>query len=348
MSKNASAAAAPVLIVPYVWIGDFVRCHSVVRLLREEDPARPVDIVSSSLCAPLADYMPGVRRAIVADLPRRRLGLTRQVALASALRTGGYGQVLVMSRKWKAALAPFLAGIPRRTGFYGEARFGLLNDLRPGERRLPRMIDQMGALALPKGAPLPADWPLPELTVSADELAAWRVRRGLWDVPRPIVALCPGAVGAGKAWPPEHYAALAKALTQDGAAVWILGGPPETAIAREIAESAGAHARDLTGGDLREAILALAAADLAVTNDSGLMHVSAALGTPTIAIFGPTSPWHWKPLNPVAAILEPDTEPEARRRARTEGNAAVAHHRTADVPVGRVLDAVRDVAKNLR
>jgi heptosyltransferase-2 len=125
--------------------------------------------------------------------------------------------------------------------------------------------------------------------------------------------------------------------------VWVLGGPNETPIARQVVEAVGPGARDLTGGDLRKAILALAAADLSVTNDSGLMHVSAALGTPTVAIFGPTSPWHWKPLNPLAAILEPEGDPEARKRARSLGNPAVAHHRTADVEVERVLEAVRTV-----
>jgi heptosyltransferase-2 len=343
MIEKAPAAARPILIVPYVWIGDFVRCHSVVKLLRLEDPGRPVDIVSSTLCAPLADYMPGVRRAIVADLPRRRLGLSLQFKLAAELRVEGYGQALVMSRKWKAALAPWLAGIARRTGFFGEVRVGLLNDLRFGERKLPRMIDQMGALALAKGVPLPVEWPLPELKVPAAELEPWRARLGLAGESRPIVTLSPGAVGAGKAWPPEHYAALAKALAQDGASVWVLGGPSEAATARQIAEAAGERVRGLTGTDLRNAVLALAAADVSVTNDSGLMHVSAALGTPTVAIFGPTSPWHWKPLNPVSAILEPEVEPQARQRARIEGNDAVAHHRTADVSVERVLAAVRKV-----
>ena len=99
--------------------------------------------------------------------------------------------------------------------------------------------------------------------------------------------------------------------------------------------------RDLTGDDLRNAVIALAIADAAVTNDSGLMHIAAALGTPTIAIFGPSSPWHWAPLNPLAAILEPPGDQVARERARTEGNAAVAHRRTSDVPVGSVLEAVR-------
>lgn len=338
-------AARPVLIVPYVWIGDFVRCHSVVRLLKAQDPVRPVDIVSNTLCAPLADYMPGIRRAIVADLPRRRLGMALQVRLARELRREGYGQALVMSRKWKAALAPWLAGIPLRTGFVGEARFGLLNDVRSGERQLPRMIDQMGALALRKGATPIADWPQPTLRVPLAQLEAWRLNNGLDTGNGPIVTLSPGAVGAGKAWPPEFYARLALRLLHDGARIWVLGGPAEAPIARQIVAAVGPGARDLTGTDLRNAVLALAAADVAVTNDSGLMHVSAALGTPTVAIFGPTSPWHWKPLNPVAAILEPEGEPEARRRARSLGNAAVAHHRTAEVSVERVFAAVQNILK---
>jgi heptosyltransferase-2 len=343
MRYDFNPAAAPVLIVPFVWIGDFVRCHSVVKLLRARAPDRPVDIVSNTLCAPLADYMPGVRQAVVADLPRRRLGIPLQQELADRLRKGQYGQALVMSRKWKAALAPWLAGIPIRTGFAGEFRFGLLNDVRFGERKLPRMIDQMGALALPKAAVPPREWPLPELKVPAQELDSWRTRQGRANDASPVVTLSPGAVGAGKAWPLSHYANLAKALAKDGASVWVLGGPNETPLAKQIIEGSSNRVRDLTSGDLRNAILDLAVADLAVTNDSGLMHISAAIGTPTIAIFGPTSPWHWKPLNPIAAILEPEGDDDARVKARTEGNEAVRHRRTEDVMVETVLATVRRV-----
>jgi len=248
-----------------------------------------------------------------------------------------------MSRKWKAALAPWLAGIPLRTGFAGEFRFGLLNDIRFGERRLPRMIDQMGALALPKDTPLPTEWPLPELKVPPHEVQTWLARNRLAEQSRPTVALSPGAVGAGKAWPVDHYTELAKALAMDGASVWILGGPSETSLAKKITAAVGDRARDLTGSDLRNAILALAAAHISVTNDSGLMHVAAAIGIPTVAIFGPTSPWHWKPLNPIAAILEPAGDDEARQRARIDGNSAVSHRRTDDVAVGDVLATVKQV-----
>jgi heptosyltransferase-2 len=171
----------------------------------------------------------------------------------------------------------------------------------------------------------------------------WLARQRLAEESRPIVALSPGAVGAGKAWPIAQYAELAKALTMDGASIWILGGPSETPLAKRIVAAAGDRARDLTGSDLRNAILALAATDVSVTNDSGLMHVAAAIGTPTVAIFGPTSPWHWKPLNPVAAILEPPGDDEARLHARIDGNDAVRHRRTDDVAVGDVLATVKRV-----
>ncbi len=346
MNRDFDPQSTPVLIVPYVWIGDFVRCHSVVKVLHAQSPDLAIDILSSSLCAPLADYMPGVRKAVVFDLPRRSLPVPRYFDLADVLRNEHYTQALIMLRTWKSALAPWLAGIPLRTGFVGEMRYGLINDLRRGERALPRMIDRMGALAKLPGEKLPAEWPLPELRVPEAEIETWRAKHGLQADGPPVVAFCPGAVGKGKAWPPGHYAALARDLANDGVSVWVLGGPSETALAKEIA-AAGKHVRDLTGHDLRNAIIALAAADAAVTNDSGLMHIAAAIGIPTIAIFGPTSPWHWKPLNPVEAILEPPTDAATLERMRTQGNDAVAHRRTADVPVVQAIEAVRaTLAKN--
>ena len=321
-----------------MWIGDFVRCHSVVKLLRRRFPDRPVDVLATSLCAPLADYMPGVRQAIVFDLPRSRLALRHQAQLAKRLRGRGYGAALVMPRTWKSALAPFLAGIPQRTGFVGEARFGLLNDCRWGERKLPRMIDQCAALALPRGAALPAEWPKPELNVSPAEVAAWRQHRGLAAEGRPAVVLAPGAVGPSKRWPASAYAAVARRLLGDGLAVWVVGGPGEKPIAQEI--DGDTTARDLTGADLRDAILALAAATAAVSNDSGLLHIAAALGTPTVGIFGPTSPWHWAPLNPLAATIQADIELPCRPCHKPV--CRLGHHRCmVEISADQVLAATR-------
>jgi heptosyltransferase II len=338
MPKLAQAADRPILIVPYMWIGDFVRCHSVVKLLRARFPGRPIDFLTTSLCAPLLDYMPGVRGGIVWNLPRGRLAVAEHYALSRRLREEGYGTVLIMPRTWKSALAPALAGIPERIGFFGEARLGLINDVRRGERALPRMVDRCAALALPRGAPLPPQWPLPELVVPPIELADWRARSGFAPA-EILVALAPGAVGPSKRWPVASYAALARKLAEQGFCVAVVGGPDEKPLAAEIVAAAG-RARDLTGPDLRNAILALAAAKTAVSNDSGLLHVAAALGTPTVGIFGPTSPWHWAPLNPLAATIETASALDCRPCHKP--TCRLRHHRCMrDIDPDQVLAATR-------
>jgi heptosyltransferase-2 len=293
----------PILIIPYMWIGDFVRGHSVVRVLNQRFPNRPVDLLTTTLCAPLVDYMPGVRAGIVCDLPRGRLAVAKQFSLAAELKARNYATALVLPRTWKSALAPTLAGIPERVGFVGEARFGLINRWRWGEKALPRFIDKNAALALPDGAALPPEWPVPQLRVSPEEVARFRQTSGLGR--GTAVALAPGSVGSSKRW--TYYPQAAKLLAERGLDVWVIGGPGEAAIAAEIVGAGGPRVRDLTGTDLRNGILAMAAASLAISNDSGLMHIAAALGTPTMGIFGPTSPYHWAPLNGLAATVQTKT-----------------------------------------
>jgi heptosyltransferase-2 len=297
------ADTRPILIVPYMWIGDFVRGQSVVRVLKQRWPNRPVDLLATTLCAPLVDYMPGVRSAILVDLPRSRLAVARQRTLAAELRGRGYGTALVLPRTWKSAIAPALAGIPERVGFFGEARFGLINRLRWNEKALPRFIDKNAALALPDGVPLPSEWPVPQVRVPAEEAGRWRQANGLGA--GPAIALAPGSVGASKRW--TYYPQAARLLAERGLDVWVIGGPGEKALAQEIVAAGGPRVRDLTGTDLRNGILAMAGADVAISNDSGLMHIAAAIGTPTIGIFGPTSPYHWAPLNGLAATVQTKT-----------------------------------------
>jgi heptosyltransferase-2 len=294
---------SPILIIPYMWIGDFMRGHTVVRVLRERWPNRPIDLLTTSLCAPLVDYMPGVRSGLVWDLPRSRLALAKQWGLAALFRARGYHTALILPRTWKSAMAPALAGIPERIGFVGELRFGLINKWRWGERTMPRFIDKNAALALPAGAPLPAEWPVPQLAVPAEEAERWRQTNGLGS--GPAIALAPGSVGAAKRW--TYYPEAARLLVEKGFDVWVVGGPGERTQAEEIVAAGGPRVRDLTSRDLRNGILAMAAASVAISNDSGLMHIAAALGTPTMGIFGPTSPYLWAPLNGLAATVQTKT-----------------------------------------
>jgi len=328
----------PILIVPYMWIGDFVRGHTVARVLRHRWPNRPVDLLTTSLCAPLVDYMPGVRAGVVCNLPRGRLALAQQRALADQLRERNYATALVLPRTWKSALAPAFAGIPERVGFVGEFRFGLINRWRWGERALPRMIDKKAMLALPDGVPLPTEWPVPQLRVSLEEIARWRQTHA--PGAGTAVALGPGSVGPAKRW--TYYPEAARRLAEQGLDVWVVGGPSEKALAEEIVAAGGPRVRDMTGTDLRNGIQAMAAAGLAICNDSGLMHIAAALGTPTMGIFGPTSPYHWAPLNELAATVQTKTNVPCQPCHRPV--CRMNHHRCMrDIPASDVVAIAQQV-----
>src|SRR6202035_5343322 len=301
--------------------------------LNQRWPNRPVDLLTTTLCAPLVDYMPGVRSGIVWDLPRGRLAVAKQWGLAAQFRARGYRTAIVLPRTWKSAIAPALAGIPERIGFVGEARFGLINHWRWGEKPLPRFIDKNAALALPDGAPLPPEWPVPQLRVPADEASRWRQAARLGT--GRAVALAPGSVGASKRW--TYYAQAARLLAERGLDVWVVGGPGEKALAAEIVAAGGSRVHDLTGADLRNGILAMAAAHLAISNDSGLMHVAAALGTPAMGIFGPTSPYHWAPLNRLAATVQTKTSVPSQPCHRPV--CAMNDHRCMrDIPAADVVE----------
>jgi heptosyltransferase-2 len=334
-----AADTRPILIVPYMWIGDFVRGHTVVRVLKQRWPSRPVDLLVTSLCAPLVDYMPGVRAGIVWDLPRSRLAVAKQRGLAAQLRARNYATALVLPRTWKAAIAPTLAGIPERVGFFGEARFGLINRMRWGEKALPRFIDKNAALALPDGAALPPQWPVPQLAVPPEDASRWRQANGLGT--GPAVALAPGSVGASKRW--TYYPEAAQLLAERGLDVWVIGGPGEKALAQEIVAAGGPRVRDLTGTDLRNGVLAMAAASVAISNDSGLMHIAAAIGTPTMGIFGPTSPYLWAPLNGLAAtVVQTKSQLSCQPCQRTV--CTMNDHRCMrDIPASDVVETVQRV-----
>src|SRR5262249_42594800 len=189
----------------------------------------------------------------------------------------------------------------------------------------------------PKGAALPASLPLPNLKVPAAEVTAWRGHRGLGE--SRAVALCPATVGPGRRWPVERYAALARALAADGIAVWVLGSPDDRPLATDTAKGGGAAGPALPGKALRVPFPALKPADGAVANDPGLLHVAAALETPAVGIFGPSSPYLTGPLTPLAAAIEPS--PAVCATCGAKDCTRLDHRRTEDIPVEPVVAAVR-------
>lgn len=274
-------------------------------LTRLHERGAILDILAPAWSAPLLARMPEVARVIGNPLQHGEFNLAARRRLGRELKREGYEQALILPNSWKSALAPFCAGIPKRTGYTGEARVGLLNDRRTlDQAALPQLAERYAALAEPAGSPLPRPLPLPRLTSSPAQQAAARAALGLPAAATPVV-FCPGAeYGPAKRWPARHYAELARRLATPASPVWLVGSAKDAPVGEEIAGLAGGAATNLCGRtDLAQAIDLIAAARLVVSNDSGLMHVAAALGRPLAAVFGSSSPAYTPPMSPTARIV---------------------------------------------
>ncbi len=295
--------AAELLIVGPSWLGDAVMMGSLVARLKAARPDRRVAVLTPPHLEPLVRRLPGVDDALINPFAHGALRLGQRARFGRTLR-GRFDEAIVLPHSWKSALVPFFAGVRRRTGFVGEARYGLLNDARRLDKTaLPRMVDRFSLLADPPGAERPAATPAPRLSVDPASIAATLARFDL-AADAPAVALCVGAeYGPAKRWPPTHFAALAARLAAEGRAVWALGGPSDTAAGAEVAALAPDIVNLAGRTSLVEAIDLIATAAAVVSNNSGLMHVAAALGRPVIGLYGPTSPVFAPPLSQDAVIL---------------------------------------------
>ena len=293
-----------VLIVAPNWIGDTLLAQPLFARLHAARPGLALHAVAPSWTAPVLARMPEIEEVIEALLVHGRLQLGARLRLAGVLRANRYDEAIVLPNSWKSALAPFLAGIPRRVGFVGEARYGLLNvRYRLDEAAVPLMAERYAMLAAPPGEPLSRPLAPPRLEVDEANLAITIARLGL-DRSRPVAAFCPGAeFGPAKRWPARHFAALARALAARGRRVWLIGSAGDRAIGDEIAKLANGAAINLCGRtDLGAAIDLLSIAEVVVSNDSGLMHVAAALHRPLVALYGSSSPAHTPPLAPARLV----------------------------------------------
>jgi heptosyltransferase-2 len=291
------------LVVSPSWIGDAVLSQPLLARLRARDPGGAVDVLAPAWAAAVYDRMPEVRRTLAFPFGHGELKLGERRRFARELPR--YDRAVVLPNSLKSALVPWFAGTPVRTGWRGEYRYGLLNDLRVLDAQaLPLIVERFAALAQPAGEPLERPVAPPRLAIDAATREAAVARLGLAGS-EPVLALAPGAeYGPAKRWPARHFAAVARAHAERGFRVWLFGSGKDGEATAEVARLAGVAVEDLAGRtSLAEAIDLLSLAARVVTNDSGLMHVAAALDRPLAAVFGSSSPGYTPPLSPKAKVI---------------------------------------------
>lgn len=303
-----------ILIIAPSWVGDMMMSHSLYQQLKIQYPDCQIDVMAPNWCKPLLARMPEVRRAIEMPLGHGALEIGTRFKLGKTLRNQ-YDLAIVLPNSLKSAFVPFFAKIAQRRGWKGESRYILLNDLRANKKDYPMMVQRYVALAFDKNAvPQAEQLPIlkPYLTVDFAEqqatLKKFEKQTALLGS-RPMIGFCPGAeFGPAKRWPHYHYAKLAEMLIEKGYAVALFGSAKDEAVGEEIrqtlSENAQSYCLNLAGQtNLNEAVDLIAHCAAIVTNDSGLMHIAAAVNRPLVALYGPTSPQYTPPLSDKAVII---------------------------------------------
>ena len=308
---SARVSGERVLVIAPSWVGDAILSEPLIASLRSAaNPPAGIDVVAPPWCRHVYARMRGIARIIDAPAAHGEFALRQRRRLGIALRGQGYARAYVLPNTWKSALVPWFARIPVRIGYVGEARHGLLTQPRRLDTRaMPQLVTRYAALASPAGTSL-REPPVPVLVPDADNLAAALHALAL-ERSQSVAILCPGAeYGPAKRWPVEYFADLARRLSADGHAIWMLGSPNDAPVAAAIVAALRDSAppvRNLTGRtDLGTAIDLMSVASIVVSNDSGLMHAAAAVRAPLVALFGSSSPAYTPPLSDTARIARID------------------------------------------
>ena len=300
-----------ILVIGPSWVGDMVMSHSLYRSIKQRYPSAQLDVMAPDWCRPLLARMPEVDNAIRMPLGHGELQLSVRWRLGREL-AGQYDWAITQPNSLKSALIPLFAGIKKRSGWKGESRYGLLTELRTNKKDYPLMVDRYRALAWPKSEVTRAgDLPellRPELKFDKENQEQ-ALKKHQLNKEQPVLSLCPGAeFGPAKRWPEQHYSAVAQALINKGWQVWLFGSKKDQPVCGQIIDllpkEQQEHCANLAGEtDLGEAIDLMALSSAVVSNDSGLMHIAAALSRPLVAVYGSSSPQYTPPLCDQVAVL---------------------------------------------
>ncbi len=307
------------LIIGPSWVGDMVMAQSLFIDIKQREPESQIDVLAPAWTAAMVNRMPEVSELIAGNFDHGKLSLGERIKLGKQLRSKGYTNTVLLPNSLKSALVPAIAKIPVRTGFVGEQRWGFLNDIRRLDKQAyPMTVQRFVALGLEKGADVRSieSIPVPKLVVDP-EAAQTVLKENKLNRDKSVLVLCPGAeFGPSKQWPVEHYAELANDYLSRGWQVWLLGSDKDRAVCSELDRMTNHKTQILAGKtSLPQAVDLMSFASLVVANDSGLMHIAAALQKPLVAVYGSTDPGHTPPLsgNHVIARIALDCSPCFKR-----------------------------------
>lgn len=302
------------LIVGPSWVGDMVMAQTLFIAIKQQHPNAIIDVLAPAWSLPIIERMPEIRRGIDMPLGHGKVGLSVRKQLGRNLQAEHYTHAITLPNSFKSALVPFWAKIPERIGWRGEMRYGVLNNIRTLDKeKYPLMVERFIALAYPKDAPLPS--PLPKPAFQVDPFKADKAcHRYHLDKNTPVLGLCPGAeFGPSKQWPAGYYGEVARTMIERGWQVWLFGSEKDRNINQDIKNflpnPLQQHCFNLAGEtSLADAVDLMSLTTAVVSNDSGLMHIAAALNRPLVAVYGSTSADHTPPMNDQREILSLNLE----------------------------------------
>ena len=305
-SKNTSLKEAKkILVVGPAWVGDMVMAQSLFKTLKAIQPDCILDVLAPLWSLPLINRMPEVHKAISLPVKHKKLGLGIRYFTGRHLRAGKYDQAIVLPRSFKAALVPFFAKIPQRTGYRGEMRFGLINDIRKLDKNiLYQTVQRFTALGYPGDLESPPVIKQPALTFKKPN-REWLLKNLQLEMDKPVIAFMPGAeYGDAKRWPTEYYRQLAEMLVSNGYRIWVLGSDKDIEAGQLISTGYEEDVINLCGKTkLEDVIDLLSLVNIAVSNDSGLMHIACAVSIKVIGIYGSSDPSYTPPLSNEAEVM---------------------------------------------
>lgn len=300
-----NTVSSKILVLGPSWVGDMVLAQSLFKILKSENPDCVIDVAAPAWTLPLIERMPEVNKGIALPFKHGQFALFERIKLGKSLRLEHYTQAIILTNSFKSAILPFAANIPLRTSFLGEMRYGLINDIRPLDKtKLPRTVDRFVTLGLKPSTDFPNIIPIPTLLTNIKNALDWLQKQGVSAPKSKILGLCPGAeYGEAKRWPVEYYAEVARGALNKGWQVWLFGSDKDITVTNAINLITNNQCLDLGGKtNLSEAIDLMSLCDAIVSNDSGLMHVAAALDKKLIAIYGSSDPHHTPPMGSKAVI----------------------------------------------